>query len=105
MKEEVKLEKLEGKDFIIVGIFGLLFAITQVIAGFTAAITAIAFLFFMHYRETKALSSLLIGVHFLGYVLLLFIWPLEDFKLAFYAGRTIITTIMAIGFIDLIRRT
>ena len=46
MKEKVELGKLEGKDFIIVGIFGLLFAITQVIAGFATAITAVAFLFF-----------------------------------------------------------
>ncbi|MFX0117004.1 MAG: hypothetical protein ACFFB3_20830 [Candidatus Hodarchaeota archaeon] len=65
----------------------------------------IGILFLMHYRDSEMISSLLIAIHFLGYCLLLIIWPFEDFKLAFYAGRTVITTIMAIGFIDLIRKT
>jgi len=77
----------------------------------------IGFLFIMHYKELKkeglkARPSLLISIHFFGYTLLLFIWPfgsLEEigpiFHLLFYSGRTIITTILAIGFIDLIRST
>lgn len=65
----------------------------------------IGILFLMHYRESQMLSSLLIAIHFLGYCALLVIWPFEEFKLAFYAGRTVITTIMAIGFIDLIQKT
>ncbi len=65
----------------------------------------LAFLFIMHFRETQALSSLLISIHFFGYALLLFVWPFDDFKLLFYSGRTLITTIMALGFVDLIRRT
>ncbi|MFW9995552.1 MAG: hypothetical protein ACFFD4_26175 [Candidatus Odinarchaeota archaeon] len=65
----------------------------------------IGFLFIMHYKESKMVSSLLISVHFIGYMLLLFIWPFSEFKLLFYTGRTVITTILAVGFIDLIRRT
>lgn len=65
----------------------------------------IGILFLMHYRESEMISSLLIAIHFLAYCGLLIIWPFEDFKLAFYAGRTVITTIMALGFIDLIRKT
>lgn len=65
----------------------------------------IGFLFIMHYKETKARPSLLISMHFFGYTLLLFIWPFSNMKLLFYVSRTVITTILAIGFIDLIRRT
>ncbi len=65
----------------------------------------IGVLFFLHYRDSEMLSSLLISIHFLGYALLLFIWPFEDLKLQFYVGRTIITTILTLGFIDLMRKT
>ncbi|MHA2369627.1 MAG: hypothetical protein ACXADX_12480 [Candidatus Hodarchaeales archaeon] len=65
----------------------------------------IGILFLMHYRDSEMISSLLIAIHFLGYCVLLVLWPFEDFKLTFYAGRTVITTIMAIGFIDLMRKT
>ncbi|MCK4848503.1 MAG: hypothetical protein KAT16_05740 [Candidatus Heimdallarchaeota archaeon] len=74
----------------------------------------IGFLFFMHYRELKkeelkGRPSLLISMHWFGYALILFIWPFgivdPIFYLLFYSLRTILTAIMAIGFVDLIRRT
>ena len=46
MTENIKLERLKGKDFIVIGIFGLLYAIAQLAAAFIGAVFAIGWLFY-----------------------------------------------------------
>ncbi|MFX0095600.1 MAG: hypothetical protein ACFFBD_27935 [Candidatus Hodarchaeota archaeon] len=59
---------------------------------------AIGFLFLQHYRQREAQPSLFIAIHFIGYALLLFIWPFTELKLIFYASRCAISALLLYGF-------
>lgn len=58
----------------------------------------IGLLFLQHYRQRQAQPSLFIAIHFIGYALLLFIWPITDLKLIFYAARCAISGFLLYGF-------
>jgi hypothetical protein len=54
---------------------------------------------FWCYKELK--SSLLIAIHFIGYSIDLFIWPITELKFWFYFIRLILTSILFIAFVIL----
>lgn len=47
MEKEMKFEKLQGRDFIIIGVFGLLFGIVEIGSAVVTAFSAIGWLFSM----------------------------------------------------------
>ena len=59
MKDTTIIEKLKGRDFIIIGIFGLLFMIVEVIAAFGVLIAPAAFAF------TFAIAAIPCGIIFM----------------------------------------
>lgn len=64
----------------------------------------IGLLFFQHYKKKEANPSLFIAIHFIGYALLLFIWPFEELKLVFYETRAFLSFILLYGFSLLSRK-
>lgn len=63
----------------------------------------IGFVFIRHYKTSGTLWGLLIGLSFVIYAIILFIWPIPELKPIFYIIRTISVGLLGIGGVLLAR--
>ncbi len=63
----------------------------------------IGFIFLKHYKESSSLWALLIGLSFMIYAAILFIWPIPAMKPTFYIIRCISVALLGLGGIILAR--
>lgn len=63
----------------------------------------IGIVFIKHYKTTGTLWGLLIGLSFVIYAIILFIWPIPELKPTFYIIRTISVGLLGIGGVLLAR--
>jgi len=63
----------------------------------------IGFVFLRHYKTSGTVWGLLIGLSFIIYAIILFIWPIPELKPIFYIIRTISVGLLGIGGVLLAR--
>jgi len=63
----------------------------------------IGFIFIKHYKISGSIWGLLIGLSFIIYAIILFIWPIPELKPIFYIIRTISVALLCIGGVLLAR--